>query len=154
MLIQSTRFGQIEIAESELIRFPHGIPGFPSEQAFVFLPYQPDSPFSFLQSAADPDLTFVIVEPFAFFQDYTFELDEGIVSELKLTEDNPPRIFNVVRIPEKTDEMTANLLAPIVVNWKTRCAIQIVLEKSVYTVRHRVFPQGLPTDRSDTKGGK
>ncbi|HWR45786.1 flagellar assembly protein FliW [Sporomusa sp.] len=152
MLIQSTRFGQIEIIDNELIRFPHGIPGFTNEHAFAFLPYQPDSPFAFLQSVTDPDLTFVIVEPFSFFQDYSFTLDEEILLELKLSNDNPPRIFNIVRIPEKIDEMTANLIAPIIVNWKTRSAKQIVLEKPVYTVRHRLFPQGLPTDRPVAKG--
>ncbi|WP_425058505.1 Flagellar assembly factor FliW [Sporomusa carbonis] len=153
MLIRSTRFGNIEIADNDIIRFPHGLPGFSEEKAFAFLPYQPDSPFAFLQSATDPDLTFVIVEPFAFFKDYTFRLDEEFVAELGLSDDNPPRIFNIVRIPEKAEEMTANLLAPIIVNWKTRTAIQIVLEKSPYTVRHRLFPHGLPADRP-AKGGE
>ena len=152
MLIQSTRFGEIEVAETELLRFPGGIPGFPAEHTFAFLPYQPDSPFAFLQSATDPDLSFIITDPFPFFKDYSFKLDDTIIADLDLADDNPPRIVNIVRIPEKTEEMTANLLAPIVINWTTRTAMQIVLEKSPYTVRHRLFPQGL-SHQAD-KGGK
>lgn len=152
MLIQSTRFGEIEVADAELIRFPAGLPGFPAEHAFAFLPYQPDSPFAFLQSATDPDLSFVITDPFPFFKDYSFKLEDAILAELGLADDNLPRIVNIVRIPEKTEEMTANLLAPIVINWASRMAMQIVLEKSPYTVRHRLFPQGLPIQAD--KGGK
>lgn len=152
MQIKSTRFGPIEIADNELIRFPHALPGFPGEKTFAFLPYQPESPFAFLQSVTEPDLTFVIVEPFAFFKEYSFNLDDTVATELGLSDENTPKIFNIVRIPEKIDEMTANLLAPIIVNWNNRKAIQIVLEKSPYTVRHRLFPQGLPDQTA--KGGK
>ncbi|WP_371372081.1 flagellar assembly protein FliW [Sporomusa aerivorans] len=144
MLIQSARFGELDIDDSDIIHFTHALPGFPDEKTFAFLPLQPDSPFAFLQSTVEPNLTFVIVEPFTFFKEYSFNLDEGIVAELGLSDDNTPRIFNIVRIPEKTDEMTANLLAPILINWNSRKAMQIVLEKTAYTVRHRLFPQGLP----------
>lgn len=152
MLITSTRFGQIEIDDNDLIRFPHALPGFPEEKTFAFLPYQPDSPFAFLQSVNEPDLTFVIVEPFVFFKEYSFHLDDTVAMELGLFDDNTPKIFTIVRIPEKTEEMTANLLAPIIINWNNRTGLQIVLEKSPYTVRHRLFPQGLP-DQTE-KGGK
>ncbi len=152
MLIHSTRFGEIEAADSEIIQFPGGLPGFPAEHAFAFLPYQPDSPFAFLQSATDPDLSFIITDPFPFFKDYSFKLEDSIIAELGLADDNPPKIVNIVRIPEKTEEMTANLLAPIIINWTSRKAMQIVLEKSQYTVRHRLFPQGLPVQAD--KGGK
>lgn len=152
MLIRSTRFGDIEVPDHEIIRFPHGLPGFSQEKAFAFLPYQPDSPFAFLQSTSEPELAFIIAEPFAFFTDYSFQLEEAVVTELGLTEDRPPKIFNIVRIPEEAAEMTANLMAPIIMNWHTRIAMQIVLEKSPYTVRHRLFPQGLP-DRAG-KGGR
>ncbi|CQR70455.1 Flagellar assembly factor FliW [Sporomusa ovata DSM 2662] len=152
MLIQSTRFGQLEIADSELIYFPHAIPGFPEETMFAFLPFQPDSPFAFLQSAKEPDLAFVIVQPFTFFKEYSFTLDDIVVAELGLSDENTPGIFNIVRIPDQTEEMTANLLAPIIINWENGKAMQIVLEKSSYTVRHRLFPQGFP-DQSE-RGGK
>jgi len=152
MKIESTRFGEMEVEEQQLINFPHAIPGFPSEQSFAFIPYQSDSPFAFLQSATDPDLTFVIVEPYSFFPDYGFDLDDVVAGELGLCDENRPQIFNIVRIPEKADEMTANLLAPLVINWEKRVGMQIVLEKSPYTVRHSLFPPGI--SKQTPKGGK
>lgn len=152
MKIESTRFGELEVAEELLINFPQGIPGFHGEQTFAFVPYQSDSPFAFLQSSSDPDLTFVIVEPFCFFPDYSFDLDDAVAHELGFDEGNNPGIFNIVRIPEKADEMTTNLLAPLVINWDKGTGIQIVLEKSSYTVRHRLFPLGIL--KQTAKGGK
>ncbi|MEL7633398.1 flagellar assembly protein FliW [Sporomusa sphaeroides] len=152
MRIKSTRFGELDITESQLIKFPHALPGFPEEKEFALLPYQPDSPFFFLQSLNEPDLAFVIAQPFGFFPDYSFALDDTVAAELGLSDDNKPKIFNIIRIPEKAEEMTANLLAPILVNSHTGKAIQIVLEKSRYTVRHLLFPQGLPAQTG--KGGE
>lgn len=144
MMIQSTRFGEIEVSEEAILQFPYGIPGFLEEKIFAFLPYQPDSPFSFLQSFKDSNLTLMIVEPFTFFPEYDFELDDEIAKQLGVSDDNPPQIFNIVRVPEKIEEMTVNLLAPIIVNWQSRKAIQHVLEKTSYPVRKRVFPDGIP----------
>lgn len=152
MKVRSTRFGEIEVSDQFILDFPHGIPGFVDEKVFAFLPYQLESPFAFLQSANEPDLTFMIVEPFSFFPDYDFELEDGIVKELGISDENPPQVFNIVKVVEKLENMTANLLAPILVNWQNRKAMQYVLEKTSYQVRHRVFPNGLPPQTS--KGGE
>lgn len=152
MVIESTRFGSLEVEEKDIVQISHGLPGFPEEKAFAFLPYGPDSPFAFLQSVTDPNLTFMLVEPFLFFVDYQFELDDEFAKGLGITEDTPPQIYTIVTVPEKLEEMTANLLAPIVVNWKSRQAAQIILEKTAYTTRHLLFPQGFP--KQADKGAK
>lgn len=144
MVIKSTRLGKLAVASEEIVKFPHGLPGFAGETAFAFVPYGPDSPFAFLQSSTDPNLTFLIVEPFAFFADYQFELDDELVRELGLADNPAFQVFNIVTVPDKIEEMTANLLAPVVINWKQRVAMQTVLEKAAYTTRHRLFPNGFP----------
>ena len=151
MIIKSTRFGELDVAEEMILEFPQGLPGFSNQKSFVFLPYQSDSPFAFLQSANEPDLTFMLVEPFTFFKDYDFEVDDESAEALGLSIENLPQIFNIVSLRGKFEEMTANLLAPIIVNWRDRYAMQIVLEKTSYTIRHRLFPDGLRS--SQGKGG-
>lgn len=140
MLIHSTRLGSVDVPEDKIIDFPFGLPGFSDEKSFAFLPYQDDSPFAFLQSVSEPNLMFLLVEPFSFFQNYDFEVDDEIVEQLGLSNENLPEVFNVVSIREKPEEMTANLLAPIIINWRDQKAMQIVLEKTQYTIRHRLFP--------------
>jgi len=152
MLIHSTQLGDIEVSEEKIIGFPHGLPGFPAEKAFAFLPYQIDSPFAYLQSVVEPKLIFLVVDPFAFFKDYEFQLRDEITQELGLLASNLPQIINIVSVPGKTEEMTANLLAPIVINVQNSKAMQVILEKTTYTTRHRLFSEGL--SQLSTEGGE
>lgn len=151
MLIHSTRFGDIEVAADMIIRFPHGLPGFLEEREFAYLPTAADNPFAFLQSVTEPHLTFIVVDPFAFFTDYEFAIDDQIAYELGLSTDNRPQIMSIVSVPDNAEQMTANLLAPVIINTQTKTAIQMVLEKSPYTTRHRLFPEGFA---KPDKGGK
>lgn len=153
MKVKSTRLGlQWEVEEAEIIHFPKGLPGFVDETRFILLPGEAGSPFVFMQSVTEPDLTFITVEPFAFFKDYEFTLDDQIVVELELSGEQPPQIFNIVTIPEQAEQMTANLLAPVIINPVKKTGQQIVLEKVGYTTRHRLFPNGFP--KTETKGGR
>ena len=139
MKVNTTRFGEVDITEDKIFAFRHGLPGFPAEKSFALLPYQADSPFSFLQSVTDPDLTFLVVDPFIYFPDYEFDLDDTVAGELGLTADAPPAIVNIVTVPKKMTDMTANLLAPIIINKQTKQAVQLVLENTGYSTRHRLF---------------
>lgn len=144
MLIKSTRFGEIEVNDDLLVVFPDGLPGFSDEKQFAILPQGKDSPFAFLQSAANPDLTFVIVDPFAFFKDYNFELSDEIAQNMNLSEKNPPHVYNIVTLKDGIEQATANLLAPLIINPETKEAVQVILERTCYTTRHKLFPNGLP----------
>lgn len=147
MQVQSTRLGNMEVAATERITFPTGLPGFIEEKEFVLLP-ETNSPFAFLQSLREPDLTFLLVDPFAFYRDYSFDLNDEVVEELALTETNPPQVWCIVTVPGKATDMTVNLLAPILINRQDNVARQHVLETSKFTTRHRLFaaapnnPQG------------
>lgn len=143
MIIQSIRFGELNIAETDIINFPYGIPGFPDEKSFVNVINDPDSPFSFLQSTTEAYLTFLLADPFTFFKDYEFVLDDEVDRELGISPEEPPQVFVIATVQEKMEDMTVNLLAPIVINNRNNIGRQIVLEKSAYRTRHQVFPNGL-----------
>ena len=152
MIIQSTRFGPLEIAETDIIKFPHGIPGFPTEKTFIAVVNEPDSPFSFLQSATEANLTFLLADPFTFFNDYEFVLDDAVAQELGVSPEKPPQVFIIATVKEKLENMTVNLLAPLVINGQGRIGRQIVLDKSNYGTRQLLFPDGLP--KQVEQGGK
>lgn len=98
MLIETTNFGPLDVAERELLRFAQGLPGFPGETLFALVPHRENSPFVFLQSAATPGLVFTLVESFAFFGDYEFEIGDELACGLGLSADNPPQVFSIVTI--------------------------------------------------------
>ena len=140
--IYTSRFGEIEVDEKKIVHFKDGIPAFEDEHEFVILPYEEDSPYYFMQSLKSPDLAFLLTIPFIFFNDYTFELDDETIRELGIEDSENIFYYSMITIPNGSVRyMTANLLAPIVLNGANMQAKQVVLEKSNYTTKHRLFSE-------------
>ena len=140
MIVQSTRFGELEILDEQILDFPQGIMGFPEEKRFALMEYKPDSPFYVLQSLADPNLTFLMINPFAFFNDYEFDMDDALMAEIGVTADNPPTVFNIATVKDKIENMTVNMAGPVLVNLRDRKAAQWVIEKTQFPTRYLLFP--------------
>ena len=139
--IKTARFGELEIQEDRIFHFADGLPAFEDEREFVILPFDDDSPYSFLQSVATPELAFLMTVPFVVFPDYEFVLEDDVMAALAIKGSEDMQIYTLVTIPGgNIKEMTANLMAPVVINKKTREAKQVVLDKSQYTTKHRLFP--------------
>ena len=137
--VYTSRFGEIEVDEKKVVHFKDGIPAFEDEHEFVILPYEEDSPYYFMQSLRSPDLAFLLTIPFLFFNDYSFELDDTVVAELDIKDSENVFYYTMVTIPNGSIRyMTANLVAPIVLNGANMQAKQVVLEKSNYTTKHRL----------------
>lgn len=140
MLINTARFGQLEINEEETINFPDGLPGFSEMKQFIYLEHQPGSPFRFMQSLDNPDLTFVVGDPFFFFPNYEFDLPEEVISNLQLKSPQEAEVWTLVVIPENPQAMTANLQGPIIVNGQARLGQQLIFSGDRYNTRHLLFP--------------
>jgi len=146
--INTSRFGELEIDEKRVIHFKDGIPAFEDEKEFIILPYDEETPYYFMQSMKTPDLAFLLTVPFLFFPNYTFEIDDDTMEELDIKEKDKLLYYTLITIPNFSIRyMTTNLLAPVVINTKNMKAKQVVLEKSRYTTKERLFPD-------ETKGGK
>ena len=140
--VNTSRFGEIEVDEKKIVRFKNGIPAFEDEHEFIILPYEDESPYYFMQSLKSPDLAFLLTIPFLFFPEYTFEIDDESVKELDIKNQENVFYYSMITIPNGSIRyMTANLVAPIVLNADNMQAKQVVLEKSNYTTKHRLFPE-------------
>ena len=138
--ITTTRFGEIEEDESKIVHFAAGLPAFEDEHEFIIIPYDEESPYVFLQSAVTPDLAFLMAIPFIFFPDYEFRLEDDVLESLALERQEDLLLYTLLTIPGKDiREMTANLLAPIVINSRTNEGCQVVLDKSDYRTKHKLF---------------
>ena len=139
--IKTNRFGELEIVDSRVVHFKEGIPAFEDEHEFVILPYDEDSPYYFMQSLKSPELAFILTVPFLFFPDYTIEIDDDTVKTLEIKNQERVELYTLLTIPNGSVRyMTANLLAPIVINGENMQAKQIVMDKSNYKTKHRLFP--------------
>ena len=135
------RFGPIEVEDEKVIHFPEGIPAFERVHVFVIIPCDEESPYVFLQSLKTPDLAFLMTMPFIFFPDYEFELDDENQQKLGLERQEDMLLYVLLTIPQgRVQDMTANLVAPLVINVANQQGRQLVLEHSPYQTKHRLFP--------------
>ena len=104
-----------------------GFAGFPGLERYVLVDLPEASPLFLLQSLDEPGLDFAVAPPSVFFPDYAPELDDATVARLGLTDASDALLLVVLTLGAATGSATANLLAPIVINQRTRTAAQVVL---------------------------
>jgi flagellar assembly factor FliW len=149
MQIQTTRFGVLDVEDSGLITFPDGLPGFEGHRKFAFVPHRSPnhdktSPFKWLQSVEDGSLAFLTAEPRPFFPEYTPELSRNDLEALALANDDlEPRMYTLLTVPPGDPcGITANLMAPVVINPVAQVGRQVILAGDHYGLRHRLVPEG------------
>ncbi|PZD97837.1 flagellar assembly protein FliW [Paenibacillus sambharensis] len=142
-------FGVITVEEKDIFHFEVGIPGFEELSSFVVIQDSTEASFSYLQSVERPELSFFLIDPFAFFPAYDFELPETAVKDLKAESIEQLLVRTIVTVRDKLSNATTNLVAPIVLNMEERVGKQVILIQTDYTTRHNLFP--IETD--EVKGG-
>lgn len=136
MKIKTRYHEEIEVSKEEIIYFGSGIPGFPEDKEFINLPLGMDSSFSILQSINNEELGFVIAEPFSFFKEYEFDLDESVITQLKIKDKTDIIIYSIVTLGDSLDSSTVNLQAPIIINKRERLGKQAILNTDKYHTKH------------------
>lgn len=135
MIVNTKRFGQVQVAEDQLVTFIKPILGFEDFKSYFIMNSEGnEGSFEFLQSVEDENLTFIVMDPFAFFSDYEFQLKSDWIDTLHLEGDQDVRVLVIVTVRSES-EITCNLKAPIIINKKNRFAAQIVLEQGKYATR-------------------
>lgn len=141
MEIKTTRFGTIQIDEHKIISFPKGIPGFENLRGFIILPVEGAKNIQWLQAVEEPAVTLLIIDPFQFFQEYTLNIPDADVQELDIKEITDALVLVTVTIPQGNPAgITANLVAPLVINTRLKKGKQVILTGSPYTTKHLIFP--------------
>ncbi len=137
-MIYRTKLGEIEVPEDKVIVFEGGIPGFEHLKKFTVVSNGSD-PIMWLVSLEDESVALPVINPWLVRIDYTFDISEDVMRNLEIEEEEDISVWAVLVIPpENPSKMTVNLMAPIIVNNKSRKAQQIILENSEYGIRHLV----------------
>ena len=133
--VHSERFGTYEVPEERLLTFPNGLVGFPDGHRFALLDAsRPDSPFRYLICVDLPELGFVVCDPQTFWPGYAEALPrpDGLDGELG--------VLAIVTVPANPRDMTANLMAPLMVEYESRQGRQLVLDTGHFSTNHRILP--------------
>ena len=138
--ISTKRFGEMEFSEDSVVRVIGGLIGLSGYENFIIIRYEDDSPFYWLQCVDEPELALVMVNPLLFKADYDPTIPLSVTQELDIQAASELTVFVIVTIPAgNPQDMTANLLGPLVVNPRSRRAKQLVLDDRLYSHRYRVI---------------
>ncbi|MGE5373250.1 MAG: flagellar assembly protein FliW [Solirubrobacterales bacterium] len=148
MQISTVRFGDIEVKEEQIARFPLGIPGFDQEKGFILIQLEPTSPFYFMQSTITASLAFMVTNPRIFFPDYELHISSDVLAFLGTEKEEDLDVYVLLSIPEDFHATTANLLAPIVINRTANVAVQSIPPQSPYSTKQPLFPKRDSGDQS------
>ena len=140
MVIDSSRFGEVEIADDAVLTFPDGLIGLPGTQ-YVLLPHSSESPFYWLHSVEHPEIAVPVTSPWPFFGDYEVRVNDDDARRVSLEDPGKAEILVVVRASEALEDFTVNLAGPLVVNAEQRLGKQIINDTRGYAVRHPLFSE-------------
>src|SRR5262249_51248384 len=130
--LRSQRFGNYDVSVDRVLHFPEGLIGFPTARRFALLDgSRPEPPFRCLVCFDLPELGFVVCDPTRLCPDYA--------SDIPAPEGTAPAdvaVLAIVTVPQDPQAMTANLMAPLVVDANARVGRQVVLDTGRYGTRH------------------
>ncbi|WP_281658515.1 flagellar assembly protein FliW [Halobacillus sp. Cin3] len=141
MNINTKHFGELAVEEKDLLTFKHGLPGFEDDHTYVLLPVDENGVYYALQSVDEAEVALIVTNPYLFFADYEFHIEDAVVEELGLNGPEDVAVYSVLTLKEPFKASTINLKAPIVVNVHKNKAKQVILKEESYQRRQLLLTE-------------
>jgi len=141
--VETKYFGTLCCRDEAVFDFPNGLPAFEREKRFVLIELPEDAPLVFLQSLTTSELCFLAFPVLVVDNNYRLALSLEDWSTLELDPHHSLGlgrdllVLTLVSVHQGFSA-TANLMAPIVVNLKTRCGLQAIRQDRMYSHEHPV----------------
>lgn len=123
--ITTTRFGRIQVEERYTLHLPGGLIGI-TDQRWVLITREPESPFLWLQSLENGELALPVVQPEIFFHSYALQLAEEQLQEVGMAEGHEVEVLCIVKARESVKDFTINLRGPLIIDSDSRRGAQVV----------------------------
>ncbi len=127
----------------QMITFPEGLIGLKDHRRFIIKRIPEQEFFLLLQSVDDEYFGLVVTPPFWFKPDYEFELSD--VYEERLGDKEALEVFVVVTLAAKPQDITANLLGPIVLNRTSGVGFQMIVPDRGYVTQFKLMSSAAVT---------
>jgi flagellar assembly factor FliW len=135
MRVESRKFNTVlELDDDAVICFPHGLIGFADETRFVLLERDHSPRIAWLQSVDNPDLALPVVSCHELAEPYK-NGDLGDVLDDDEEADSEDTAMMVVLTCQNGMLPTVNMVAPLVVDARTRTGKQVLLKNSRFATR-------------------
>jgi len=139
--IRSTKLGDLEsVVPEDLITFQEGILGFPDIHRYLLIQEDSHQPFLWLQAATDPELAFFVIDPLILKPDYRPGFSPLELRSIDAKDARSLTLLSIVTVPQDDPtKLSANLMAPLVINHLSRKGRQIVLNNPAYALREPIL---------------
>ncbi|MCP3028104.1 flagellar assembly protein FliW [Halobacillus sp. A5] len=141
MKIETKYFGEIDVKKDDLIHFEQGLPGFESYYEFVLLPVDEDGVYSAMQSIDEPGVALIVTNPYFFYKDYEFDLEEKTLKDVQIEKPEEVAVYSVITVQEPFTRSTLNLQAPVIVNVEKKLGKQVILHDTSYRTKHPLLQE-------------
>ena len=150
MIIDTFRFGKVDVDESQTYSFPVGILGFTTLKSYVVIETEEHDPFKWLQSIDDPEVAFLMGDPLLFYPGYRAEIKREELKPLAPEQGEECALSSIITLPENRplSEASANLRAPLIFNLAKRRGMQYVLNNRKFPVKYFLFRDTPPIVKS------
>lgn len=136
MRIHSHRFGELDVPEETVFRFPEGLVGLGQFKQFVLLEDPESADLIWLQSVEEPRFALATVLSAKLGSEYTVDLQAADCETLKLTNAEEAEILVILNRVD--GNFHANLKGPVILNVGAMLGKQVVLHNPLYDVRHAI----------------
>lgn len=142
MLVQTKYFGEIEITDEKIVTLERGLMGFEDYKKYTILydcEKEGGTNIMWFQSVDLPGLALPMISPLLVKEDYNPIVEDELLAGLgEITEENLV-ILLTMAVPENVEDMSVNLMAPVIINADTRKGIQLIVENKDYEVKYKVY---------------
>lgn len=119
-----------------------GLLGFEDIHDYELVQAEEPGPFVWLKAVGcDCDLSFIVVEPGLFWEDYLPEVPNDVLEAIGADSISDAKVYVIVTVPHDSLWATGNCFAPIVVNEESGLMRQVLLRDSDYPLKAYLFPE-------------
>jgi flagellar assembly factor FliW len=141
--VETKYFGTLYCREEAVFEFPYGLPAFEQEKRFILIELPENAPLVFVQSLTRPALCFLAFPVLVADQQYRLAVSAEDLNRLDLDGGRQPELGSEVLALTLLSlhdgfSATANLMAPLVLNLKTRRGVQAIRQDRQYSHQHPI----------------
>jgi flagellar assembly factor FliW len=138
--------GSLTVPAQSIVHLSEALWGFPDRLDYALLPGARQGLWWFM-STGEPQVSFVLADPFVVDPDYVVDLGELEKHMLGITDANDVLALIMLALPAAPqDTVTGNFRAPIVINLRTRRAMQIISRDDSHGMKQPVDLTKFPRD--------
>lgn len=131
-VIHSEAYGDFEVEESQIFRFPRGIVGLAEYRDYALIQIE-GAPYHILH-ALDHELSFILLPAAYAVEDYGFHIDQSTIDLLGISKPDDVITFLIVNIID--DQVYVNLKAPVLLTSISQRGCQFIIDDAAYPIRY------------------